>query len=125
MWRVHCVRLPFFQYMLLRVEYLFESHFSHCHWLQCHWPIAGHLLFAPARSVSDGSSHHSRPVLHYSAEQLCLVVGYIQEKLFALFFGDAYHPSLIVTKKDENLHMPRRAPAWRLREKLVFGKILI
>jgi hypothetical protein len=40
------------------------------------------------------------------------VVGYIQEKLFALFFGDAYHPSLIVTKKDENLHMPRRAPAW-------------
>jgi hypothetical protein len=36
----------------------------------------------------------------------------LRKKFFASWFGDAYHPSPLVTKKDDDLHMPRRARAW-------------
>lgn len=36
----------------------------------------------------------------------------LRKKFFASLFGDAYHPSPLVTKKDDDLHTPRRARAW-------------
>jgi hypothetical protein len=36
----------------------------------------------------------------------------LRKKFFASLFGDVYHPSPLATKKDDDLHMPRRARAW-------------